>query len=231
MISDFINNLSRLSNSIFHLMESTASNADFNVDSQDARLVALSGMQEAVLSCGLWLKTYHSIGEGHQNESMILNYSGSNLSLEKTSKIMLNQIRLGLVIMFHFKLENLLGCLLKKISNKNNIRGLGQMFKVLAEDVNLDDTEKKSNILKAFSSIRNSLHNNGIHTHPDFETKIGEYNYKFNQDEVTTSASLSHSIHLIGEIIVIAEEILNSEKVKDIKDMIPEKYSEWLDEQ
>ncbi len=81
MFSEWVNSLFRLSDRIFSLMEKTAANADFEVKDQDARLVALSGMQESVLSCGFWLSTYRNIAENHQDESIVLKYSCSNLSL------------------------------------------------------------------------------------------------------------------------------------------------------
>lgn len=48
MFVDWINELNGLSDKIFGLMERTVANADFDVMAQDARLVALSGMQESL---------------------------------------------------------------------------------------------------------------------------------------------------------------------------------------
>lgn len=209
-------------------MEKTAANADFNVTAQDSRLVALSGMQESVLACGFWLSTYHSIVENHQDESMAVKYANSNLPLEKTANIMLSQIRLALVIFFHFKLENLLGSLLKKISNKE-LKSLGQTFKKLSQDIFLCDASNKSEIIRAFSSIRNSLHNNGIHTHSSFSVKVGKIDYQFTKDQVVQCASIEHSINLIQAITDIIDEILETEQIKGIKEIIPDTYAEWLD--
>ena len=183
MFLDWINKLNGLSDKIFGLMERTAASADFDVTAQDARLVALSGMQESLLSCGFWLSTYHSIAENHRDESMVLKYARSNLSLEKTANIMLNKIRLGLVIFFHFKLGNLLGCLLNKISNIK-FQGLGSTFTRLCQEIGLNDISEKAKIIKAFSSIRNSLHNNGIHSHASFSVKVGKLKYEFAKDGV-----------------------------------------------
>ena len=228
MFSEWINNLLSLSDQIFGLMEKTAANADFDVKDQDSRLVALSGMQESVLSCGFWLSTYYNIAENHQDESMVLKYAGSNLSLEKTANIMINQIRLGLVIFFHFKLENLLGNLLNTISNKK-LQGLGRTFTELSQEICISNISEKTEIIKAFSSIRNSLHNNGIHTHSSFSIEIRGIKYEFIKDGVVKCASLNHSINLIQVITDIIEEILESEEVQEIKEIIPDSYAEWLD--
>lgn len=228
MFIDWINKLNGLSDKIFGLMERTAANADFDVTAQDARLVALSGMQQSLLSCGFWLSTYRSIAENHRDESMVLKYARSNLSLEKTANIMLNKIRLGLVIFFHFKLENLLGCLLNKISNIK-LQGLGSTFTRLSQEIGLNDISEKAKIIKAFSSIRNSLHNNGIHSHASFSVKVGKLNYEFTKDGVVQCVSLDHSINLIQVITDIIDEIIESEKIKGITELIPDTYAEWLD--
>jgi hypothetical protein len=228
MFTNWINNLFGLSDKIFGLMEKTAANADIDVKSKDSRLVALSGMQESVLSCGFWLNTYCSIAENHKDESMILKYAGSNLSLEKTADIMLKNIRLGLVIFFHFNLENLLGNLLNKISNKK-LQGLGKIFTELSNEVGLRDISKKANIIKAFSSIRNSLHNNGVHNDASFSVKVKGLDYEFIKGGVVQCASLNHSINLIQAITDIINETLETEKIKGIKEIIPDTFSEWLD--
>jgi hypothetical protein len=226
MFTDWINKLLGLSNRIFNLMENTAANSDFDVEAQDSRLVALSGMQESVLSCGFWLSTYYSIAENHQDEKMVLKYARSNLSLEKTANIMLKQINLGLVIIIHFKLENLLSSLLNKIANKK-IQGLGGIFEELSQEIVIDDIPEKAAVIKAFSSIRNSLHNNGIHTYPSFSINVKGLNYEFIKDGVVQCASLIHIINLIQAIIDIVEEVLESKTVKDIKEIIPDSFAEW----
>ena len=228
MLTNWTNELSGLSDKIYGLMELTARNANFEVTAQDSRLVALSGMQETVLSYVFWLSTYNSIAEGHQNESMILKYAGSNLSLKHTAKMMLNQIRLGLVIFFHFKLENILGSLLSNISSKR-LNSLGETFNEISKEIGLSDVPKKAEIIKAFSSIRNSLHNNGIHNKESFSVKVGKFDYNFIKGDVVQCASLDHCITLIQEITDIVECILVSEKIKAINEIIPDTYADWLD--
>lgn len=229
MFTNWTNELLGLSDKIFGLMEKTAANANFEVTAQDSRLVALSGMQETVLSCGFWLNTYHSIAENHQNESMVLKYAGSKLSLERTAPIMLNQIRLGLVIFFHFKLENILGSLLSKIAAKKP-NSIGETFRELCKEIGLSDAQKKfETIIKAFSSIRNSLHNNGIHNKEPFSVKVGKFDYEFVKGGVVQCASLDHCITLIQAITDIVESILVSDKIKEIKGIVPDTYADWLD--
>lgn len=227
-MEEWIINLHELSDKIYELMERTSANADFDVTDQDARLVALSGMQEVVLSCSFWLSTYQSICKKHKDESMVLKYACSKLSLDKTAKIMLNQIRLGLVIFFHFKLENLLGTLLTAISNKK-CNSIVQTFTELSNEIGISDIDKKVKIIKSFSSIRNSLHNNGIHNHKSFSVKVGALHYEFIEDGVVQCASLSHSINLIQAITGLIDEILNTEKVRSHKEMIHDTYADWLD--
>jgi hypothetical protein len=230
MSANCINDLLKISNKINSIMEKTAANANFEFKDQDARLVALSGMQEAVISCAFWLRTYDTMCKKSKDKSMILEYTGSHLSLEKTEKIMLKEIRLGLVIFFHFKLENLLGILLNIISNKK-LQGILNTFTELSQEIKIDGIKIKKDIeiIKSFSSIRNSLHNNGIHNKETFSVKVGALNYDFIKDGVVRCASIDHIINLIKEITDIVDEILNTDKVKGLKEMIHDTYADWLD--
>ena len=228
MFNNWIMELFELNNKIFGLMEKTAAKACIEVTAQDSRLVALNGMQKTVLSCGFWLSTYKSIRENYQNESMVIKYAGSNLSLKHTADIMIDQIRLGLVLFFHFKLENILGGLLNKISSKK-INSLLGTFDTLSKEINLSDIEKKAEIIKAFSSVRNSLHNNGIHNKASFSVKLGKFDYVFTEGEAVQCASIDHCITLIQAITDIIESILATEKIKEIKEIIPDTFADWLD--
>ena len=219
--------LNELSDKIFRLMENTAKNANLEVTAKDARLVALSGMQESVLACGFWLNTYENIANSKKDESMILQYAQSNLSLKKTADIMIKQIRIGLFLFFHFKLENLFDCLLNE-----DVQGILNKFNKLSSTIGLKDTDKKkADTIKAFSSIRNSLHGNGVHTKDSFSVDVGQFNYRFEKGKPVGSASLPHCINLIRAIIDIVQEILESAKIRNIKGIIPETFAEWLDAQ
>jgi len=133
-----------------------------------------------------------------------------------------------LVIFFHFNLENLLGCLLNKISNIK-LQDRGSTFTRLSQEIGLNDISENTKIIKAFSSIRNSLHNNGIHSHASFSVKVGKLNYKFTKEGVVQCASLDHSINLIQVVKDIIDEIIESKKIKGITELIPDTYAEWLD--
>lgn len=224
----YVTMLGELSDRIFGLIETTAKNADLEVTAQDARLVALSGMQESILSCGFWLNTYQNITS--KDESMILQYAGSNISLKKTADIMLKEIKIGLVLFFHFKVENLFDSLLNKLLNKD-VQGILCQFNKLASMTDLKDAERKATVIKAFSSIRNSLHNNGVHNKESFTVKIGGLDFIFFKDKPVECASLGHCVTLIREIIDILQEILESDPIRNIKGKIPETFSDWLETQ
>jgi hypothetical protein len=227
MIFEWLNNLFRISDQIHHLKVKVSTYSNIDIEAQDARLVALTGMQKSVLHYAFWLQLYNKVVEKHGDELVILEYVGSNLNLDLTRDIMLPQLRLGLPIIFHFKLENFLKSLLKKISIKEP-RGITTTYTELCKVIGIEDISTKEKVIQAFSSIRNSLHNNGIHTHPGFSIKLGDVNFEFEEDKVVQCASFDHIIILIQRIIELLDEIIESEEIKKINGIVPDEFSEWL---
>lgn len=225
MFALWVQELFRLSDRVFSLMEEVADAGEFSVEDQDARLVALSGMQERLVGCGFWLHIYETIANKHEDENAILDYAGSNLSLDKTSNSMIYIIRLSLVVFFHFKLENLFRSLVEEILSKQ-MYSLPQLYKCLFPEIGVTSSEEKYEVLKAFSSIRNSLHNNGIHTHPSFSVTIKGLEYKFDQGEAVECASIDYILVMLEAIIEIVGEVLRSEKVMSVKRRIPERFAD-----
>ncbi len=232
-VQSFVPELDELRTRLWRLQESTAANANLDVRAQDVRLVALDGMQRSVLSCAFWLNTYQRLVDMEGQETM-LRYAQSNLSVppqpsERVADMMMHEIRLGLVVFFHFKLDDLLGCLLVKVAPENSGKRLGILAKFtrLSESVGLDDSQQKSDVIKAFSSVRNSLHNNGMHREKSFSVKVGQFDYNFVEDEPVRCASLPHIITLIQSVIDTIQEVLESDKVRDIKEIIPDTFGEW----
>lgn len=226
MMGQWAKDLSQLNDKIHSIMETLAKECNFSVNDQDARLIALNGMQRAALSCGFWINTYASIANINQDETDILRFAGSKISLKKTADIMLSHIKLSLIVFFHFKLENLLSSLVMKLKNKK-VTSLGLLFKELVPYLDLSDVPRKSEIIKAFSSIRNSLHNNGIHNKTSFSIQCGRFNYEFIENEVVQCSSLEHCINILNEVTDIIYEIINSDKVLSEKDIIPDAFAEW----
>jgi hypothetical protein len=227
----FVSELDELRTRIWRLQENTAKNANLEVTARDPRLVALSAMQESLLSCAFWLNTYQ-ISADKEGEPTMLRNAQSNLSLpqqplERIAKMMLDEIRLGLVVFFHFKLDDLMGCLLIKVAPKTKEEPLGLLskFTKLSASIGLAEGQRKAEVIKAFSSIRNSLHNNGIHNKGSFSVKVGQFDYKFEKGKVVECASLPHCITLIQSTIDTVQEILGSEKVRNIKGIIPDAFA------
>lgn len=227
MFANYINNLLKTNDEVYDLMKKISDGANFTVKDQDARLVALSGIQEAILSSAFWLHTYYYICEKNNNESSILEYSGSNLSLAKTSDVMITQIKLALVVLTHLKLEIFFGVLLHEITEKK-YQDILKTFSELCREIGIKDVVTYTDFIKAFSSMRNALHNNGIHNKESFSIKLDDYTYKFIRDCVTECNSMDHIIKIIRYIILITGEIIETPKIKGMNEIIHDTFADWV---
>jgi len=227
----FVEKLNDLDSKIINLKKKVAANAGINENSQDSRLVAFSGMSQAFLGCKFWLNSYINIADRNSTELAIVDYSGSSLPLKETSRLMMNQLRLGAALLFHFKLENLFDCLYLKLSKKKIPISVLDKFKEISKIIELENTDRLLEIIKAFLSIRNTLHNNGIHNRATFLLIVSGTKYLFENGKVAQCCSLPHIITLFNEILGILEAIFENKKIVEIKGFIPDAYGAWISEE
>jgi hypothetical protein len=77
----------------------------------------------------------------------------------------------------------------------------------------------------AFSSVRNSLHFNGIHRNESFTVEIQGVKFEFVKGKPVHSASLGHGLILIDSIVKILEEVIETEKVQNLKGFVPDPFA------
>lgn len=227
VFEQWVSDLLSLSDRLESTKVQTAAYAGLEATAPDARLLALSGMQQAVLACAFWVNAYAGMCAGPDGEAGILRYAGSNLPLKTTVNLMLTQVRLSLAVQFHFKVEGLLATLLDAISNRRP-QGILRVFKELSDAIGLPNYENKVPAIRAFSSIRNSLHNNGVHVKDSFSVQVGGHHYAFVQGEPVRCASLGDIISLLSDLTTIINEVLFSARAKQIARMIPDPFVRWL---
>lgn len=111
---------------------------------------------------------------------------------------------------FLFQVESFLRSIDEQIPNKkqNRIMDFNEMQKRVLKHVDISDYEKKIDIIKTMSLIRNCLHNDGYYSGKDNEhTKIGKYHFDFIIDERTPYRSWKHLHFFAEKIIDVLEEI------------------------
>lgn len=209
---------------------SMVKNGDFDYKSQDARLVALDSIQVLLSSTGMWINAFNSLANfctqnNQLNEKLFLHSVGSGLTINQTEQVMLDQIRLGQITLILFKMEKLFWNLLNhlKMLPKGNPGFYDLTSKILDVCDIEDEICKRAPV--ALSYIRNSLHNNGIHSGKDFEFTTTTDRYYLIKNEVVRCASWSQLLNLIDLNIDLVGKILQSEKIQGIKGPIEDQFS------
>lgn len=223
--------------------------------SQDARQVALDGIQSNVGACGGWIcslihlkdmsrKTYGAEWEGQYRRAL-----GTGLTIGQAEDLMLDYLRNTLVVKVHFKIENLFSNILR--ANKDEVRGFSSTaetssrnpvrvassmrgFSSIVEAIlsiakfSLDCKEKS--ILTGFSSLRNSFHSNGIHGNASLCFDEGALKFEFVKGKPVQCASWRHILVLLRANISFLEALLLSEAVANLKAPIEDDYATWASE-
>lgn len=86
-----------------------------------------------------------------------------------------------------------------------------------------EEQQQRIDYLNLPAMVRNCLHASGYHKEEDYEISIDEYSFEFKTNEKIQFTSWQH-IHLfITKLIDVLEEILNEERLKDVRKI--EKYN------
>lgn len=180
-----------------------------NRDPTDARHSALSAMQTTLVPL---IFSNQCVTVTAQVTDIKQLASFFNISIEQLTYLQDNHIKVNLLVFFHFKIENLFSNIVDAIVNPYRGRGFENIVNDLCNSITIDDKEKKKETLKALSSLRNSLHNNGIHQNANFETEVDGIKFEFIKGEIPKCETFN-LIKLLQLILKIVDEIINSPEV------------------
>jgi hypothetical protein len=113
-----------------------------------------------------------------------------------------------------FDVENFLRDILKHLGENTNHSMYKQLLESLERRLNL--TKRQSDILRAPSYVRNSLHNNGYHTKDNFEVVIRGTLYKFVTGYKVPFTGWNHLYIMFDELLDVIEFILQSADIKKL---------------
>lgn len=198
--------------------------------SQDARMVALDSLQISISAAGLWIRGMDSLANcfiksGNFDEKGFLNSVGSGVNIKLTEEIMFDHLRLGLITLAHFKIDNLFHNILKHLNCLPKKMGYWNLTDEILSQCALSKTGTEKEWLTAFANLRNSLHCNGIHKTNSLNIQIAGITFDFNKGERLECVSWSHIIVLLNSNIGILRTILLSPKVVNIKNEIKDDFA------
>jgi len=229
-IIELVPKLKKLIDKIESIRNEIVDISSIDYDSQDARMVALDSLQIAIGAIGNWISSFYSLGElytndGEFDEEGFLKAVGSGVDLVQTELNMINHLRLGFMILAHFKLDNLFHNILRHLNALPQRKGYWNLTNKILEECGIPNDGTEKDILTAFANLRNSLHGNGIHRTNTLQITIDELNFDFIKDERIECANWEHILVLLNSNIDILREILLSDKVSNIQTDIADDFA------
>lgn len=199
--------------------------------SQDARQVALDGLQCDIGACGNWICTLMSLRDLCQKkfdenwEDEYRKLIGTNLSSSQAEDLMLDYLRNTLTTKIHFKIENLFNNILKALSVSPNRKGFWHISDAMLQQAGISTTGQEKKALTVLANLRNSYHANGIHNNDSLSVEIDGIRFEFLKGKRVECASWRHIVVIIRANISVLKSILFSIKVSNLRGVIPDDFA------
>ena len=227
-----LTDLQILNQTIEDIRQRIVTTSGISYTSQDARQVALDGLQCDIGACGNWIRTLMSLKGlsqekyGENWEEKYIKLIGTGLSSSQAEDLMLDYLRNTLTTKVHFKIENLFSNILKVLSVSPKRRGFWHTANAMLEQVDLPMAGSEKDALTALANLRNSFHANGMHTNDSLCVDIGELTFEFSKGQPVKCASWKHILVAMRANISVLEVVLLSEKVANLKSEIPDAFAQ-----
>ena len=199
-------------------------------ESQDARHVALDGLQRDIGVCGNWIRVLMSL-KGLSQEKYRDNWEeeyrrliGTGLSYDQAEDLMLDYLRNTFTTKVHFKIENLFSNILKALGSSNR-RSFWIISEAILQKTGIPIMGPEKNTLTVLANLRNSFHANGMHNNDSLRVDIDGTIFEFFKGEPVECASWKHIVVIMQANISVLESILFSERVSNLRSEIPDAFS------
>lgn len=226
-----IDDLVSLNQTVEALRQRIVSSSQVAYDSQDARHVALEGLQCDIGACGNWIGVLTALkhlskdrfGDNWDKEYRKL--IGTGLSTEKAEDLMLDYLRNTLTTKLHFKIESLFANILRDLGALPKRRGFWHLSNALLERLGLPTTGREKEILTVLANLRNSFHSNGMHNNDDLISEIDGITFEFRRCRRVECASWKHIITVMRANVSLLESIILSNEVSSIRHPIQDDFA------
>jgi len=189
---------------------------EVSYESQDARQVALDGLQCDIGACGNWINALTSLRAlsqekyGYFWEQEYLKSIGTALHSGNAEDLMLDYLRNTLATKAHFKIDSLFSNLLRAHSASPEKPGFWHLSKDMLILAGICPKGPENDALLALANLRNSYHSNGIHNKCSKSFLISAKQFDFRQGERVECASWDHITVLLRANISVLSSVLLS---------------------
>lgn len=226
-----LSDLQSLNQAIEDIRQKIVNVCEISYASQDARHVALNGLQCDISACGNWIRALMSL-KGLSQEKYGDNWDeeyrrliGTGLTSGQAEDLMLDYLRNTLTTKVHFKIENLFNNILKALSASPNRRGFWHISDAILQQAGIPTTGPEKNTLTVLAYLRNSFHANGIHNNDSLSIDIDGIRFEFCKGKRVECASWKHIVVIMQESISVLESVLFSNKVANLTSEIPDAFA------
>jgi hypothetical protein len=188
----------------------------------DARHVGLHGMELVIAGYAMG---FSSMIKNRAKAEIIASWGETNLDSEKARGIIEDAWKLGLLAIFHFRLDALFQNILRALGQNKRRPRFGDMIAIILDVAQTSDRVHAHETLLLLSYLRNSLHNNGIHRGKELRVKLLDMEYDLKENGVVDCASWNHVLAAISETINLLDEILASPAITALPVPIPDDYA------
>lgn len=132
--------------------------------------------------------------------------------------------RIGFLTLIQFQIENFMKILLSNLEENDPPRKYYEIVEKILKLLELKDIEIKKGKLNVLAYMRNSLHSNGIHTNSPKTFEIDSHKFEFIKNKSSHNTSWAEIIFALEHVTDIINEIIEHQKIKDIKKQLPLSY-------
>ena len=226
-----LDDLQRLNQAIEVIRKKVVSVSSISYVSQDARQVALDGLQSDIGTCGNWIRALMSLkGLSHEKhrdnwEEEYRKLIGTGLPSGQAEALMLDYLRNTITTKAHFKIENLFSNILNALNATPKQSGFWHISNAMLEKSGICITGAEKNTLTTLANLRNSFHTNGMHNKDSMSIDINGVGFEFHKGKQVKCASWKHIVIIMQANISVLESILLSNNVSNIRSVIPDAFA------
>jgi len=209
----------------------TALRSKYNYSSTDARRVAFTNCDVITTSTLIIIGMFAKYEKGILTpEELEKSWGISRNQFELASKRLEWFTKVSFITLFQFQMENLFRNILKGL-NCSTKGGFWKITDRLLNELAISDRDSKHDILYTPALIRNSLHNGGIHynfrgnsAYKNNKNSINNRKYEFIDGKKISCAHWEGVTDTLNASIDVVEEILSTNRVKNLTDPLKDEY-------
>ena len=188
----------------------------------DGRVKILNNLTWAIVSIVSRLNIILALNNKQFSHEQVGNLIGlSKGDLKTPIEADLLFVRLSFVALFQFQVETLLKIILREIEGKEPPKTYHKIVEQTLKVLQINDWERKLDILNILAYMRNCFHSNGVHTRRSKTFEIQNHRFEFVYGQSYLGGSLDE-IHLAAnEALTVLEEILDTDQVKNLTVPLP----------